>query len=59
MNPWSTRLTEKLTDGVRVTIWSVLAINVFLAACFSVWWVAEFLGHLRGYFLRSIFRDGW
>jgi hypothetical protein len=59
MNTWSKTLTERITDGIRVTIWCVLAINVFLTACFSVWFVGEFLWSLGKLCSRTIFREAW
>lgn len=59
MNLWQENITEKIWQGVRFSIWGVLAIDVALFCLFSLWFVIQTLVHLRGWCARTLFSGDW
>jgi hypothetical protein len=58
-NLWRQNVTEKLWDGIRLTTWGVLAVDVALLCMFSLWFIAMSLWHLRGWCARVLFNSDW
>ena len=56
---WKQTTIGLLSDALRFVIKSFLLIDAILIALFSLWFVAQFFWHLRGFLARTMFGAEW
>ena len=56
---WQRRFNELLGDALRVTVRTVLFLNVFIAAIGSVYFVAKFVYFLLRWLDSTMFSEAW
>lgn len=58
-NPWKTDVMELSRNIVRLALWLAMCLNVFMLACFTVWFTFNFLWRARQFLGRVLFGSEW
>ncbi len=56
---WLTNITDRWAAFLRFLVRAILMTNGFMAATFSVWFIARFLWRLRAYLEKVWFSHDW